>query len=65
MNILVTGGAGFIGSHVADAFIRLGHRVTILDNLSTGRQRNVNPKATFLKGDICDAPFLRESFEKG
>ena len=65
MKILVTGGAGFIGSHVTDAYIRLGHQVTIIDNLSTGRQRNINPAATFLKGDIRDADFLRSSFDAG
>ena len=50
--ILVTGGAGFIGSNVADKFISLGHKVVIVDNLSTGFKENINPKAKFYKIDI-------------
>ncbi len=52
MNILVTGGAGFIGSHIVDAYIKAGHNVTILDNLSTGRMTNLNSKAQFFQMDI-------------
>jgi len=52
MNVLVTGGAGFIGSHIADALIEGGHRVAIVDNLSTGHRENVNPYATLYKADI-------------
>lgn len=55
MNILVTGGAGFIGSNVADAYIGAGHNVVILDNLYMGNKKNVNPKAKFYKADIRDA----------
>ena len=47
MKILVTGGAGFIASQIADAFIDEGHQVLILDNLSTGFEKNINPKAKF------------------
>ncbi|MCK5219356.1 NAD-dependent epimerase/dehydratase family protein [bacterium] len=54
MKILVTGGAGFIGSNVADAFINAGHEVAILDDLSSGTQENVNPKAKFYQMDIAD-----------
>lgn len=54
MNILVTGGAGFIGSQIADAYIKLGHRVVIIDNLSTGVREYINPKAVFHEMDICD-----------
>ncbi|MFN3780877.1 MAG: NAD-dependent epimerase/dehydratase family protein [Candidatus Kapaibacteriota bacterium] len=54
MKILVTGGAGFIGSHIVDAYISLGHYVTVVDNLSTGDISNVNPKAEFLQLDIND-----------
>lgn len=50
--ILVTGGAGFIGSNVADRLITMGHKVVIVDNLSTGFKENVNPKARFYKADI-------------
>jgi UDP-glucose 4-epimerase len=52
MKILVTGGAGFIGSHVVDAFINAGHQVVIVDDLSTGRRENLNAKATFYQVDI-------------
>lgn len=54
MKILVTGGAGFIGSHVVDAYVEDGHDVVIIDNLSTGKRENVNPRAKFYKTDICD-----------
>ncbi len=54
MKILVTGGAGFIASHITDAFIQNGHEVIVLDNLLTGFERNINPKAKFIKADICD-----------
>ena len=54
MNILVTGGAGFIASQIADAFINEGHQVTIVDDLSSGFIKNVNPKAKFIKANICD-----------
>lgn len=52
--ILVTGGAGFIGSHLVDFLIEKGHYVRIIDNLSTGKMENVNPSADFLWGDIYD-----------
>lgn len=52
MKILVTGGAGFIASHVADAYIEKGHEVIVADNLSTGKKENVNPKARFVEVDI-------------
>lgn len=54
MNILVTGGAGFIGSHIADAYIEFGHKVVIIDNLSTGSEEFLNPKAKFYRADIND-----------
>lgn len=54
MKILITGGAGFIASHVADAYIELGHEVVIIDNLSTGNKGNLNPKAKFIEVDITD-----------
>lgn len=54
MNILVTGGAGFIASHIVDAFIDAGHNVVIIDNLTTGKEENINTKAKFFKLDIRD-----------
>ena len=50
--VLVTGGAGFIGSHVADRFVAEGWHVTILDDLSTGREENIPSAARFMRGDI-------------
>ncbi len=54
MKILVTGGAGFIGSHVADAFLQDGHEVAVLDSLLTGHARNLNPNARFFEADMRD-----------
>jgi UDP-glucose 4-epimerase len=54
LKILVTGGAGFIGSHVVDRFVRDGHDVVVLDNLVTGSRRNLNPDARFVELDIRD-----------
>jgi len=54
MKILVTGGAGFIASHIADKFIEEGHKVVILDDLSTGFEKNINPKVKFVKLNIKD-----------
>lgn len=50
--IVVTGGAGFIGSHVVDALVASGYRVSVIDDLSTGKRKNVNPSATLYKMDI-------------
>ncbi len=52
MKILVTGGAGFIGSHIVDALIKRRHDVMVVDNLSTGQKQNVHPKAHFHKMDV-------------
>ncbi len=62
MNILLTGGAGFIGSHIADAYLAGGHRVTILDNLSTGRRPNVPAGAVLVEVDIRDQDAVRRVF---
>ena len=61
MKILVTGGAGFIGSHVVDAYVAAGHEVAVLDNLSTGREENVNPKAPLHRVDVRDLDRVREA----
>ncbi len=63
MKILITGGAGFIGSHVVDAYIAAGHQVVVVDTLTTGRRDHVNPAARLYEVDIRD-PSLREAFER-
>ena len=50
--VIVTGGAGFIGSHLVDKLINMGVEVTVLDDLSTGKKENINPKAEFIECDI-------------
>jgi UDP-glucose 4-epimerase len=54
MKVVLTGGAGFIGSHIADLLIKEGHKLTVIDNLSSGKIENVPPLATFYKFDILD-----------
>ncbi|MEK6822194.1 MAG: NAD-dependent epimerase/dehydratase family protein, partial [Nanoarchaeota archaeon] len=61
---LVTGGAGFIGSHVADHLIARGHNVIVLDDLSGGFTRNINPKALFIKGSVTDVALLERIFKE-
>jgi len=63
MNIIVTGGAGFIGSHLCEKLIRDGHRVIIIDNLSHGSLDNISPKSVFYKLDIRDDQ-LRKIFQR-
>lgn len=63
MRILVTGGAGFIASHVVDAYIAAGHEVAVVDDLSTGHDANLNPKARFYQLDIR-SDSLAEIFAK-
>ena len=58
MRILVTGGAGFIGSHIVDAYTAAGYEVGIIDDLSTGVKENINPKAKFWQGSITDTDFV-------
>jgi len=58
MNILIIGGAGYIGSHVAQEFLEQGHRVTVYDNLSSGLKENLFPEAAFILGDILNYPDL-------
>ena len=67
-NILVTGGAGFIGSHLVDALIDRGHRVRVLDALveqvhAGAGPQYLNPKAEFLQGDVCDADLVNRALE--
>ena len=50
--VIVTGGAGFIGSHLVNELVKQGIKVTVLDNLSTGKKQNINPKAEFIECDI-------------
>jgi UDP-glucose 4-epimerase len=59
MRILVTGGAGFIGSHVVDTYINAGHDVIVVDDLSTGKRENLHPKAQFVHADVQD-PTVRQ-----
>ena len=61
MNVLVLGGAGYIGSHVVYDLIRAGHSVAVVDNLSTGLREFVHPKARFYWADITDPPALRKA----
>lgn len=62
MRVLVTGGAGFIGSHIADALLARGHEVTVIDDLSSGRRHNVPQKATFIEGDIRNGELVARVF---
>ena len=63
MKVLVTGGAGFIGSHLTDGLIQLGHEVVVVDNLVTGYQHNLNPQATFYEASLLDSS-LGEIFQR-
>lgn len=58
MKILVTGGAGFIASHIVDLYIAEGHEVVIIDNMSSGKPENINPNAKFIKMDITDKQII-------
>ena len=55
MKVLVTGGAGFIGSNIVDALIAKNHQVLILDNISTGKRQNLNPQAKLYELDLTSA----------
>ncbi|MBD0359026.1 MAG: NAD-dependent epimerase/dehydratase family protein, partial [Rubrobacter sp.] len=65
MKLLVTGGAGYIGSVVALQLLEGGHEVTVLDDLSKGHERAVPEGAGFVKGDLLDAEGLKEVFAPG
>jgi UDP-glucose 4-epimerase len=64
MNILIPGGAGYIGSHAVLQLIEEGYRVTVVDNLQTGHLKAIHPDAEFFKGDIRDREFLRMVFSE-
>lgn len=69
MKILITGGAGFIGSHLSDVLLSEGHEIVIFDNLSLGRMENIeealkNPSCSFIKGDITDLNEFFDVFRK-
>ena len=63
-NVLVTGGAGFIGSHVAECLVKAGYRVVVLDDLSGGFVENIPEGAEFVKGSVQDAALVDSLFEK-
>jgi UDP-glucose 4-epimerase len=65
MRILVTGGAGFIGSHMADRLVADGHEAVVYDNLATGLRENVPPAARFIKGDVSQIHELDRAFSGG
>lgn len=62
--ILVTGGAGFIGSHVAEAYLNAGHTVAILDNFSTGQEKNIPAGAEVFRGDVTNRDNLHDILQK-
>jgi len=64
MKILITGGAGFIGSHVADEYIKAGHTVAVVDNLATEIFENIHPVAKFYKTDIKNHHNLDRTFKR-
>lgn len=64
MKVMVTGGAGFIGSNLVDELVKQGEEVIVIDNLSSGKEENLSKKAKFYKGDIRNFEQLTEVFEK-
>lgn len=64
MKIIVTGGAGFIGSHIVDEYVKAGHKVVVIDNLLTGFRRNLNPRAKFYKADIRERAAIDRIFKR-
>ena len=63
-NILITGGAGYIGSHISEILIKKKKKIFILDNLSTGHKRLINKKAKFILGDITNKNKIKKIFKK-
>jgi UDP-glucose 4-epimerase len=64
MKVLITGGCGFIGSHVQDHYIEKGYDLVVVDNLASGKIEHLNPRAKFYKADIRDKDKLEEIFHK-
>src|SRR3954469_10402221 len=66
MKILITGGAGFIGSHLADRLLARGDEVVVIDNFATGRRDNLEPRAKLqlIEGTIADAALVKHAFER-
>ena len=64
MKVLVTGGAGFIGSHIVDALLDKGHSVAVIDDMSTGSTENLNSRARFYKVDVTDANGVEKVFDE-
>jgi UDP-glucose 4-epimerase len=64
MKTLITGGAGFIGSHIQDRLIALGHEVAIIDNLRSGKRKNIHPQSVFYQADICDQSAVERAFKQ-
>src|SRR5438552_352840 len=65
MNVLVTGGAGFIGSHLAEGILAAGHRVVVVDNESTGKRENVPNGAAYFRADVARLEDLEKAFQEG
>ena len=65
MNIFVTGGAGYVGSHCVRRLVGAGHEVTVYDNLVAGHRRAVDPGAAFVPGDLADVEKLKEALQPG
>src|SRR5438445_2790470 len=63
MRVLVTGGAGFIGSHIVDALIGEGHEVVVVDDLDTGFRENVNADARLVIGSVADEELIRDAMQ--
>lgn len=64
MRILITGGAGFIGSQIADAYLTAGHEVAVFDSFLSGRRENVSPRVTIYPGDVADSGAVERAFSE-